>query len=87
MRLVTFEDSSHSCHAGALTPRGEIVDLTAAYALYLREVKKEAGFQQKAETRVPPVMRKLFAGGDSSLDAARAALDFVAGQGNGVVGP
>jgi len=87
MRLVTFEDSSHRCRAGALTPTGEIVDLTAAYALYLRDVKKEAGFQQMAETRVPPVMRKLFAGGERSLDAARAALDFIVPQGNGIVGP
>jgi 2-keto-4-pentenoate hydratase/2-oxohepta-3-ene-1,7-dioic acid hydratase in catechol pathway len=87
MRLVTFEDSSHRSRIGALTAGDRFVDLTTAYALYLREVEGEPAFDRLAEAWVPPLMRGLFEGGDRSLDAARAAFDFVVRQGTGVVGP
>src|SRR6266851_1023860 len=66
MRLVTFEDPVHQSRIGALTPDGRIVDLHSACALYLR-----------ADALVPPNMRALFRGGDTSLEAARKAFDYM----------
>lgn len=87
MRLVTFEDRSRRSRIGALTSDGQIVDLNAAYALYLRDVEKEAAFARLADTRVPPVMRSLFEGGDESLRAAGTALQYAQKQGEKVLGP
>lgn len=82
MRLVTFEPAPHQSRVGAMTANGNVVDLNAAYALYLRNVKNEPAPERLANARVPADMRKLFEGGDPSLDAARAALDFVNAQAN-----
>lgn len=94
MRLVTFEESSRRRRIGALAPPmaglagdDRVVDLTTACALYLRDQQGEKSFQQKAEVLVPPCMRRLFEGGEPSLEAARAALSYVVGQGGVVVGP
>ena len=77
MRLLTFEDSVRRSRIGALTPDGRIVDLNSACASYLRDVEEESGFDRLAEALVPPNMRDLLAGGDTSLEAARKALDHV----------
>jgi len=87
MRLVTFEDASRRSRIGALAGDDRIVDLTTAYALYLRDQEKEGAYDRLAEARVPPLMRGLFEGGDRSLDAARSALDYVVAQGKNVAGP
>jgi len=76
MRLVTFEPGPHQSRIGAVLANGNIVDLNSAYALYLRDAEKEPAPERIANARVPADMRKLFQGGDPSLDAARAALDF-----------
>jgi 2-keto-4-pentenoate hydratase/2-oxohepta-3-ene-1,7-dioic acid hydratase in catechol pathway len=77
MKLITFEDSVRRSRVGALTADGRIVDLNSACALYLREVENESAFCRLANALVPPNMRELFAGGDTSLEAARKALDYV----------
>jgi 2-keto-4-pentenoate hydratase/2-oxohepta-3-ene-1,7-dioic acid hydratase in catechol pathway len=77
MRLITFEDSVRRSRIGALTPDGRIVDLNSACALYLRDVEHEEAFYRLADALVPPNMRELFSGGDTSLEAARKALDHV----------
>ncbi len=82
MKLVTFEDSSRRSRIGAVIEGDRIVDLTAAYALYLREVEREREHDRVAAERVPPMMRELFEGGDRSLDCARTALQFVLDQGS-----
>lgn len=87
MRLLTFADSSRRSRIGALANDDRVVDLAAACTLYLRDQKGEKSFLEQAETLVPPCMRRLFEGGDRSLDAARAALDYAAGQGEDVRGP
>lgn len=74
MRLVTFENLAGQ-RTGALAPNGRVVDLNAAYALYLREAKNNRDPQRAADV-VPTNMRKLFQGGDESLAAARTALDY-----------
>jgi 2-keto-4-pentenoate hydratase/2-oxohepta-3-ene-1,7-dioic acid hydratase in catechol pathway len=77
MRLITFEDSVRRSRIGALTPDGRIVDLNSACASYLRDVEEEGAFGRLADALVPPNMRDLFSGGDTSLEAARKALDHV----------
>src|ERR1700731_672443 len=85
MRLITFEDSVKRSRIGAVTPDGrvgdlKIVDLNSACALYLRDVEQEGAFYRLAEALVPPDMRELFAGGETSLEAARKALDHALGN-------
>ena len=88
MRLATFLDQSARSRIGASTADGRIVDLNAACKLYLREHENDPAYSHIADARVPPDMRLLFEGGDRSLDAARAALDYVTSQNpeNGVDG-
>jgi hypothetical protein len=85
MRLITFEDSVRRSRIGALAPDGQvgdlkIVDLNSACALYLRDVEDEGAFYRLADALVPPDMRELFSGGDTSLEAARKALEHVRGS-------
>ena len=87
MRLVTFDDGSGQSRIGAMVRNGGIVDLHLAYALYLRDVEQESAFYRLADARVPPTMRALFEGGDRSLEAARAALQFALERGEGVARP
>ena len=86
MRLVTFENVSRQSRIGAVTPDGRIVDLNSACSLYLRDVESEGAFYRIAEALVPPDMRMLFEGGDTSLEAAHKALDYALHQGD-VTGP
>jgi 2-keto-4-pentenoate hydratase/2-oxohepta-3-ene-1,7-dioic acid hydratase in catechol pathway len=94
MKLVTFENAVRQSRIGALLGNRQndglqVVDLHTACALYLRDVGGEAIFYRLADALVPPDMRALFRGGDTSLEAARKALDYVAhiGAGSGVTGP
>src|SRR6266852_6990271 len=90
MKLVTFHHSGHSGRAdrvGAVTADGNIVDLNAAYALYLRDVEREGAFYALADARVPAEMRGLFENGDRGLDAARKALEYAVKEGPETTGP
>ncbi len=75
MRLVTFEDPSKRSRTGAVVKDGRIVDLNSACALYLRDVENESAFYRLADAMVPPDMLSLFAGGDTSLEAAHKAVE------------
>jgi len=81
MKLVTFHSRSREDRIGAIATDGTIVDLNAAYALYLRNVQREGAFYALADARVPANMRGLFENGDRGLDAARTALDYVVKEG------
>ncbi len=87
MRLVTFENSAKQPRIGAVTSDGRIVDLNSATALYLRDVESEGAFYRLADALVPPNMRALFEGGDTSLETAHKALDYALHHDDGVVGP
>jgi 2-keto-4-pentenoate hydratase/2-oxohepta-3-ene-1,7-dioic acid hydratase in catechol pathway len=80
MRLITFEDSVRRSRIGALATDGRIVDLNSACALYVRDVEDEGAFYRLADALVPPNMRELFSGGETSLEAARKALDHALGS-------
>jgi len=77
MKLITFHDKSGRQRIGAWAPDGRIADLNAAYKHYVRE---RGGDGSPADRLVPTDMRLLFEGGDRSLDAARAALDYANAQ-------
>src|SRR5215467_5202075 len=81
MKLVTFHSRSREDRIGAIAADGTVIDLNAAYALYLQEVQQEGAFYAKADARVPANMRGLFENGDRGLDAARTALDYVTKEG------
>jgi len=53
MKLVTFHHSGRGDRIGAVAADGSIVDLNAAYALYLRNVEREGAFYALADARVP----------------------------------
>src|SRR5499425_244638 len=77
MRFVTFENPVRASRIGALIDRDRVVDLHSACALYLREVERESAPERLASALVPPDMRALFEGGDTSLDSARRSLAYV----------
>src|ERR1700736_2911074 len=87
MKLVTFHHSGRGDRVGAVTADGSIVDLNAAYALYLRNVEREGAFYALADARVPANMRGLFENGDRGLDAARTAIEYAVKEGPKTVGP
>jgi 2-keto-4-pentenoate hydratase/2-oxohepta-3-ene-1,7-dioic acid hydratase in catechol pathway len=86
MKLVTFNCRTREDRIGAVAPDGSIVDLNAAYALYLRNVQQEGAFYALADARVPACMRGLFENGDRGLDAARSALEYAIKEGPDVTG-
>jgi 2-keto-4-pentenoate hydratase/2-oxohepta-3-ene-1,7-dioic acid hydratase in catechol pathway len=76
MRLVTFNNSAGQSRIGAVTRNAQIVDLNAACALCLRDDHHEGAYSRLAGALVPANMRALFDGGDTSLNAARRALEY-----------
>jgi 2-keto-4-pentenoate hydratase/2-oxohepta-3-ene-1,7-dioic acid hydratase in catechol pathway len=74
MRLVTFEDPARRSRIGAVARDGRIIDLNSAFASHLRDVENESAFYRLADALVPPNMRALFEGGDTSLEAAHKAF-------------
>src|ERR1700682_4147932 len=87
MKLVTFHHSGRGDRVGAAAADGSIVDLNAAYALYLRNVEREGAFYALAGARGPAEMRRLFENGDRGLEAARTALDYAVKEGRKTAGP
>ena len=91
MKLVTFENAARQTRIGALAGGDRVVDLHTACALYLRDVEGQAIFYRMADALVPPDMRALFRGGDTSLEAAHKGLGHVVRLGGagvtGVTGP
>src|ERR1700675_2357367 len=80
MKLVTFENSVRQLRIGAMAGNNRVVDLNAAYALYLRDVRHEEACARLADAVVPSNMRALFEGGDTSLDAAQIAFEHALNQ-------
>ncbi|HVN23266.1 MAG TPA: fumarylacetoacetate hydrolase family protein [Syntrophorhabdales bacterium] len=77
MKFVTFEVKTPIGpvqRIGVLKRQG-IIDLHAAYASYLRDVRGIYRWQELAEAIVPPDMLKFIEGGAMSMEAALQALD------------
>lgn len=87
MRLITFENPLRISRIGAVAGNdGRVVDLNSACVLYLKEHRKEQAFERMADALVPPNMRSLFQGGDTSLSAAFKAFNFVLERGTEITG-
>ncbi len=84
MKLVTFKVHTEE-RLGAYVGN-RIVDLTSAYALYLKEIEKKEYACKWASTLIPPCMKGFLAGGDEALNAAKRAIDFVNKKGEAAVG-
>lgn len=88
MKFVTFEVRTA---VGMVRRIGvfrgaEIIDLHAAYASYLREVRAPYRWRELAQAIVPTDMLKFIEGGEMSMDAARLALDYFEKEGSPEVG-
>ena len=87
MRLVSFQPQAGLVRVGGVTDDGAVVDLNTACALWLRDVKGESAFYQLADALVPLDMRRLFEGGDRSLEAAAEAFAHASARGPQARGP
>jgi 2-keto-4-pentenoate hydratase/2-oxohepta-3-ene-1,7-dioic acid hydratase in catechol pathway len=83
MKIVAFGPRQRT---GALRD-GNIVDLSYAYAKYLRERTNEPRPLEMAEVVVPSDLARLIEGGPRALEAAQTALDYVLGQTPDQLGP
>lgn len=90
MRLVSFELSTVTgplTRIGAVLPDGRYADLQSAYRAHLvaKAGASKAGATRLAAASVPSDMVAFIENGDEGLGAARAALDWIAA--NGDAGP
>lgn len=74
MRLVTYSFRG-TTRVGAMSGDKDVIDLNRAAALALRQAGHYDG-QSHADQTVPSDMIGLLRGGESSMEAARAALNF-----------
>jgi 2-keto-4-pentenoate hydratase/2-oxohepta-3-ene-1,7-dioic acid hydratase in catechol pathway len=66
---------------------GNIVDLSYAYAKYLRERSNEPSPLEMADVVVPSDLARLIEGGSRALEAAQTALAYLLGQAQDKLGP
>jgi 2-keto-4-pentenoate hydratase/2-oxohepta-3-ene-1,7-dioic acid hydratase in catechol pathway len=83
MKIVVF---GPRIRTGALI-EGSVVDLSHAYAKYLRERTSEPSPLEMADVVVPSDLARLIEGGPRALEAANAALDYLRGQAQDKFGP
>jgi 2-keto-4-pentenoate hydratase/2-oxohepta-3-ene-1,7-dioic acid hydratase in catechol pathway len=83
MKIVVFGPLKRT---GALHD-GSVVDLSYAYAKYLRERTDEPSPLEMADVVVPSDLARLIEGGPRALDAARTALDYLFSQAQDQSGP
>lgn len=78
MKLVTFKAHTEE-RIGALVG-DKVLDLTSAYAVYLREVAGRENASILAPGLIPPSMKGFLTGGEGAMEAARATLQYMEGQ-------
>jgi 2-keto-4-pentenoate hydratase/2-oxohepta-3-ene-1,7-dioic acid hydratase in catechol pathway len=83
MKIVVFGPFRRT---GALVD-GNVVDLSRAYAKYLRERTNEPNPLEMAEVVVPADLARLIEGGPRALEAAQTALDYVLSNAPDRAGP
>jgi hypothetical protein len=82
MKIVVFGPRKRT---GALH-EGSVVDLSRAYAKYLRERTSEPSPLEMADVVVPSDVARLIEGGPRALEAADSALDYLMGQAQDIEG-
>jgi 2-keto-4-pentenoate hydratase/2-oxohepta-3-ene-1,7-dioic acid hydratase in catechol pathway len=83
MKVVVFGPLKRT---GALHD-GNVVDLSYAYAKYLRERTNEPSPLGMADVVVPSDLARFIEGGPRALEAAQTALDYLSGQAQDKFGP
>jgi len=83
MKIVVFGPRKRT---GALHEES-VVDLSYAYAKYLRERTNEPNPPEMADVVVPSDLARLIEGGPRALEAAQTALDYLSGQAQDKFGP
>jgi 2-keto-4-pentenoate hydratase/2-oxohepta-3-ene-1,7-dioic acid hydratase in catechol pathway len=83
MKIVVFGPLKRT---GALHD-GNVVDLSYAYAKYLRERTNEPSPLGMADVVVPSDLARFIEGGPRALEAAQTALDYLSGQAQDKFGP
>ena len=83
MKIVVFGPRKRT---GALI-EGSVIDLSHAYAKYLRERTSEPSPLEMADVVVPSDLARLIEGGPRALEAADTALDYLRGQAQDKFGP
>jgi 2-keto-4-pentenoate hydratase/2-oxohepta-3-ene-1,7-dioic acid hydratase in catechol pathway len=83
MKIVVFGPSRRT---GALHDRS-VVDLSFAYAKYLRERTNEPSPLEMGDVVVPSDLARFIEGGPRTLEAAQTALDYLFGQAEDKFGP
>ena len=84
MKIVSFEVTTEFGpirRIGVLS-ENDVIDIQAAYAAYLRDVRGLGGWRRLAMALLPTEMLDFIEGGDMSKEAAQVALDFVERTGN-----
>jgi 2-keto-4-pentenoate hydratase/2-oxohepta-3-ene-1,7-dioic acid hydratase in catechol pathway len=77
MKIVVFGPRKRT---GAALYDGDVIDLSNAYAKYLRERTNEPSPREMAEVVVPSDLARLVESGARALEAAQTALDYLFGQ-------
>jgi 2-keto-4-pentenoate hydratase/2-oxohepta-3-ene-1,7-dioic acid hydratase in catechol pathway len=83
MKIVVFGSLKRT---GALH-NGSVVDLSCAYAKYLRERTHEPSPVEMADVVVPSDLARLIEGGSRALEAAQTALEYLFSQAQDKFGP
>lgn len=83
MKIVVFGPLKRT---GALHD-GNVVNLSYAYAKYLRERTTEPNPLEMADVVVPSDLARLIEGGSRALEAAQTGLDHLVGQAQDKLGP
>ena len=75
MKFITFEVKTPvgSLQRIGVLRDGDIVDLHAAYAAYLRAVRSIYGWRELAQALVPPDMLRFIEDGEMCIDAGSCA--------------
>ena len=83
MKIVVFGPRKRT----GILHDGNVVDLSYAYAKYLRERTHEPSPLDMADVVVPSDLARLIEGGSRALEAAQTALDYLLGQAQDQLGP
>jgi acylpyruvate hydrolase len=76
MKLATFENRDRE-RIGVVDKDGRVVDLIAAYAIYLRETQKQPHTDRLAVATMGEDMVEFLRRGETAMDAGRQALIYV----------
>jgi 2-keto-4-pentenoate hydratase/2-oxohepta-3-ene-1,7-dioic acid hydratase in catechol pathway len=78
MKLMTFKAHTEE-RIGALVG-DKVLDLTSAYAVYLKEAEGKENASILARGLIPPSMKGFLTGGEEAMEAAKTTLEYMKGK-------